>query len=107
MNLDKGLIIVIILLAVVGAFVPMVAGYAPLAILIVGLVSGITSPLTELSDRAGYLLLAFAGPAVADSLQAIPVAGAPLDTIVGSVAIGAGGIWLASMTRAVVNRVMP
>ena len=105
MNLDKGLIIVIILLAVVGAFVAI--PYAALAILLVGLVSGITSPLTELSDRAGYLLLAFAGPAVADSLQAIPVAGAPLDTIVGSVAIGAGGIWLASMTRAVVNRVMP
>ena len=105
MNLDKGLIIVIILLAVVGAFVAI--PYAALAILLVGLVSGITSPLTELSDRAGYLLLAFAGPTVADSLQAIPVAGAPLDTIVGSVAIGAGGIWLASMTRAVVNRVMP
>ena len=105
MNLDKGLIIAIILLAVVGAFVAI--PYAGLAILLVGLVSGITSPLTELSDRAGYLLLAFAGPAVADSLQAIPVAGAPLDTIVGSVAIGAGGIWLASMTRAVVNRVMP
>lgn len=105
MNLDKGLIIAIILLAVVGAFVAI--PYASLGILLIGLVSGTTSPLTDLSDRAGYLLFAFAGPAVADSLQAIPVAGAPLDTIVGSVAIGAGGIWLASMTRAVVNRIKP
>ncbi|MDE0800751.1 MAG: hypothetical protein OSB02_08455 [Rhodospirillaceae bacterium] len=105
MNLDKGLIIVIILLAVVGAFVAI--PYAALAILLVGLVSGITSPLTELSDRTGYLLLAIGAPTVAESLQAIPTAGAPLEAIIVSVAIGAGGIWLASMTRAVINRVMP
>jgi hypothetical protein len=105
MNFDKGLIIAIILLAVVGAFAAI--PYGGLAILLIGLVSGTTSPLTELSERTGYLLVAVGAPTVAESLQAIPVAGAPLEAIVGSVALGAGGIWLASMTRALVNRIKP
>ncbi len=105
MNLDKGLIIVIVLLAVVGAFVEIPMG--SLAILVVGLVSGVTSPLNDIGERTAYLLVALAAPTVADSLEVIPAVGGYLNTIVDAGAIGAGGIWLASMTRAVVNRIKP
>ena len=105
MNINKGLTILIVAIAVIGAFVeiPM----AHLALLIVGIASGIASPLDNVSDRTGYLIFAFAGPEIANHLDLVPEVGAYLNSMVDAVALGAGGIWLASATRSLITKILP
>jgi hypothetical protein len=104
MNLDKILMILVIVLAVASAFVAVPMG--GLALLVVGLVMGGMSPLDS-TERTAYLLFAFAGPTVANSLDAIPVVGAYVNTIIDGVAAAAAGAWAASLLRSLVDRVKP
>lgn len=104
MNSEKIAYILMLVVAIVGTFVqiPMQG----LILLLIGLVSGVINPLTEISDRTAYLILALAAPTVANSLDMIPEIGAYLNAIVDSIAITAGGMWLASFTRALIGKVV-
>ena len=104
MNLDKILMIIIVVLAVASAFIAVPMG--GLALLVAGLVMGGMNPL-ESADRTAYLLFAFAGPTVANSLDVIPVVGAYVNTIIDGIAAAAAGAWAASLIRSLVDRVKP
>ncbi len=105
MNLEKILLIIALLVAIVGAFTPI--PYAILILLIGGIVSGATNPLNEFSDRTGYLIFAGVGPMVAGQLDAIPYIGSYVGAIVVSIALFAAGIWLSSIILSLAKRVMP
>jgi len=104
MNTDKILMIIVLILAIASAFIDV--PYGGLALLVAGLVMGGMNPL-ESADRTAYLLFAFAGPTVANSLDAIPVVGAYCNTIIDGVAAAAAGAWVASLLRSLVDRVKP
>jgi hypothetical protein len=103
MNLNKILMILIVVVSVVSAFVAVPMG--ALALLVLGLVMGGASPLDS-SERLAYLMFAFAGPTVANSLDVIPVVGAYVNTIIDGVAAAAAGAWAASLLRSLADRVM-
>lgn len=105
MKIDKILMALILLIAAVQAFVdvPM----SSLAILVVGLIYGIMNPIDDIKERSVYLLVAFAAPTVANSLDLIPIAGAYANTIIDGLALGAGGIWVANFCVSIFNRIKP
>jgi len=105
MNLEKILMALILALATLTAFIEV--PYSALAILGLGLVYGVKHPIADIQERTVYLLVAFAAPTVANSLDIIPVAGAYANTIIDGVALAAGGIWVANFCISMYNRVKP
>ena len=105
MNIEKILLIIALLVAIVGAFTAI--PYVILILLIGGIVSGATNPLNELSDRTGYLIFAGFGPMVAGQLDAIPYIGSYVGAIIVSLALFAAGIWLSSVILSLAKKVMP
>jgi hypothetical protein len=105
MKIEKILMALILVIAAIQAFidVPM----SSLAILAVGLVYGFMNPIADIKERTVYLLVAFAAPTVADSLDLIPVAGTYVNTIIDGIALGAGGIWIANFCISIYNRIKP
>ncbi len=105
MNLEKILMALILIVAIVAAFVEV--PYTGLAILVLGLVAGFMNPIADIQERTVYLLVAFAAPTVANSLDVIPVAGPYVNAIIDGIAMAAGGIWIANFCISVYNRVKP
>ena len=105
MNIEKILMALILVIAALQAFieVPM----SGLAILALGLVYGFMNPIADIKERTVYLLVAFAAPTVANSLDLIPVAGIYANTIIDGLALGSGGIWVANFCVGIFNRIKP
>lgn len=105
MKIEKILMALILVIAALAAFieVPM----SSLALLAVGLVYGFMNPIAAIQERTVYLLVAFAAPTVANSLDLIPVAGTYANTIIDGVALAAGGIWVANFCISMFNRIKP
>jgi len=105
MNLEKYLIALMLLVALIAAIVEV--PYSSLALLLLGLGSGFMNSIDDIMERTAYLLVAIAAPAVSDNLDLIPAVGTYLNAIIDGIAIAAAGIWIASFSTALVSRVMP
>ena len=80
---------------------------APLALVALGLISGFMNPEDDLLTRLAYLAVAVALPMVANSLDAIPVVGGFVNSILDNIAIGVAGIVVANMRLQIFARLMP
>ncbi len=105
MNLEKYLIALMLLVALIAAIVEV--PYSSLALLLLGLGSGFMNSIDDIMERTAYLLVAIAAPAVSDNLDLIPAVGTYLNAIIDGIAIAAAGIWIASFSTALVSSVMP
>ena len=105
MNLEKYLIALMLLVALIAAIVEV--PYSSLALLLLGLGSGFMNSIDDIMERTAYLLVAIAAPAVSDNLDLIPAVGSYLNAIIDGIAIAAAGIWIASFSTALVSSVMP
>ena len=94
-----------ILVAIVSAFVAL--EWWPLILLLIGLVFGFVAQEKDPVTSVLVIVTAVALPTVADSLNAIPMAGAYLDTIFSHFAIVIGGHAIANLCLDLKNRVMP
>ena len=104
MSADRILTAVGLLAAVVAVFVPL--EWWGLILLAVGLVSGFMSPSEDMLTRIGYTVAAVALPTLANSLDAIPVAGVHLNGIIDNFAIVIGGIVIANFVLVLFARLM-
>ena len=105
MNLEKSLTGIMVLLAIVAAFVAI--PYSALILLLLGIALSVMTPITEILERTAYLIIAVAAPNAADNLDVIPVLGSYLNATVDGIAIAAAGMWVASFAIAVINRIKP
>tara|TARA_B100000809_G_scaffold85951_1_gene84362 strand:- start:28 stop:390 length:363 start_codon:yes stop_codon:yes gene_type:complete len=99
------LMTVVAVLAVIPG-VPAVA-YAPLALVGLGLISGFMNPEDDLLTRVAYIAVAVALPIVANSLDAIPVVGGFVNSILDNIAVAVAGIVVANMLLQIYARLMP
>lgn len=93
------------LVAIISAFVPL--EWWPLILLLIGLVHGFGGQEKDPVTIVLVILAAFAFPTIADNLNAIPMIGAHLDTIIDHFAIAIGGYAIALLLLDLKNRVMP
>ena len=93
------------LVAIISAFVPL--EWWPLILLLIGLVHGFGGQEKDPVIIVSFVIAAFAFPTIADNLNAIPMIGAHLDTIIDHFAISIGGYAIALLLLDVKNRVMP
>ena len=105
MSSENIIILLIAILAAVGAFVDI--EYVPLGLVLLGLVAGFMNASTDMAERTGMLLVALALPIVANQLDAIPVAGTYLNTFCDGVAGGVAGMYLANFAIALYGRIKP
>ena len=94
-----------ILVAIISAFVPL--EWWPLILLLIGLVHGFGGQEKDPVIVVSVVLAAIAFPTIANNLDAIPVIGAHLNTIIDQFAIAIGGYAIALLLLDLKNRVMP
>ncbi len=90
MSSENIIVALIVAVAAIGAF----AGesideqYVTLALLALGVVTGFMNPASDMSERTGMLVVAFALGTVAMQLDAIPEVGTYLSSIFGGIGTG-------------------
>ena len=94
-----------ILVAIISAFVPL--EWWPLILVLIGLVHGFGGQEKDPVIVVSVVLAAFAFPTIADNLNAIPMIGAYLNTIIDQFAIAIGGYAIALLALDLKNRIMP
>ena len=104
MSTDRILTAIGVLLAIVAAFVAL--EWWALILVLLGLLSGFLSPLTDMAERTGYTVAAIALPTIADALDAIPMAGSYLNAIIDNFAVVIAGIVIANFLLVIVSRLM-
>ena len=104
MSTDRILTAIGVLLAIVAAFVAL--EWWALILVLLGLLSGFLSPLTDMAARTGYTVAAIALPTIADALDAIPMAGSYLNAIIDNFAVVIAGIVIANFLLVIVSRLM-
>ena len=93
------------LAAIISAFVPL--EWWPLILVLIGLVHGFGGQEKDPVIVVSVVLAAFAFPTIADNLNAIPMIGAYLNTIIDQFAIAIGGYAIALLALDMKNRIMP
>ena len=88
--------------------IEVIAGIVPipmvlLVLLVIGLIGGFMNPLEDVATRVAYYVLAAALPAIANNLDAIPVVGTYLNTILDNIAVTIAGIAIANFLLALYN----
>ena len=108
MSSDRILMILMTAVAIL-AVVPAVPGgeYAALILVGLGLISGFMNPEDDLLTRLAMIVVAVALPTVANSLDAIPVVGGFVNSILDNVAVAIAGIVVANMLLQIYARLMP
>ena len=108
MSSDRILMILMTAVAILAVIpgVPAVA-FAPLALVGLGLISGFMNPEDDLLTRLAMIVVAVALPTVANSLDAIPVVGGFVNSILDNVAVGIAGVVVANMLLQIYARLMP
>ena len=108
MSSDRILMILMTAVAILAVIpgVPAVA-YAPLALVGLGLISGFMNPEDDLLTRLAMIVVAVALPTVANSLDAIPVVGGFVNSILDNVAVAIAGIVVVNMLLQIYARLMP
>ena len=107
MNINKILTAVGVVVAIAAVFVGQVAAYSEIALVVLGLASGFMKPTADISGRMAYTVAAVALPTIANSLDAIPVVGAPINGIIDNIALMIGGMVIANFLLALKDSVMP
>lgn len=95
-----------ILVAILAVFVEQVGAHAGLALVVLGLISGIMNPVADMAGRMAYTVAAVAMPTVANSMDAIPAVGAPLNAIIDNIAVMLAGMVVANFLLAVKDSAM-
>ena len=108
MSSDRILMILMTAVAIL-AVVPAVPGgeYAALILVGLGLISGFMNPEDDLLTRLAMIVVAVALPTVANSLDAIPVVGGFVNSILDNVAVAIAGIVVANVLLQIYGRLMP
>ena len=107
MNMSKMLTVLGVVVAVAAVFAGQVAAYSALILVVLGLVSGFMNPMADAASRMAYTGAAVAMPTLANSLDAIPAVGAPINAIIDNIAIMIAGMVVANFLLAVKDAVMP
>jgi len=95
-----------ILVAILAVFVEQVGAHAGLALVVLGLISGFMNPVADMAGRMAYTVAAVAMPTVANSMDAIPAVGAPLNAIIDNIAVMLAGMVVANFLLAVKDSAM-
>jgi hypothetical protein len=106
MNANQMITILGILVAILAVFVEQVGAHAGLALVVLGLISGFMSPVADMVGRMAYTVAAVAMPTVANSMDAIPAVGAPLNAIIDNIAVMLAGMVVANFLLAVKDSAM-
>ena len=108
MSSDRILMILMTAVAIL-AVVPAVPGgeYAALILVGLGLISGFMNPEDDLLTRLAMIVVAVALPTVANSLDAIPMVGGYVNSILDNVAVAIAGIVVANVLLQIYGRLMP
>ena len=105
MNSNQILLILSIIAALGASVVPDVMPYWPLALIVLGLVNGFMNPLADAATRMAYTVAAIAIPTLANGLEAIPVAGAFLNTMIDNIMVSVAGLVIANFILVLINQV--
>ena len=105
MSSNQILLILSIVVALAATVVPDVIPYWPLALIALGLVNGFMNPLADAATRMAYTVAAIAIPTLANGLEAIPVAGAYLNSIIDNIMVSVAGLVIANFILVLVNQV--
>ena len=105
MNSNQILLILSIVAALGATVVPDVMPYWPLALIVLGLVNGFMNPMADAATRVAYTVAAIAIPTLADGLDAIPVAGAYLNSIIDNLMVAVAGAVIANFILVVIDQV--
>ena len=107
MNANQMITILGILVAILAVFVEQVGAHAGLALVVLGLISGFMNPVADMAGRMAYTVAAVAMPTVANSMDAIPAVGAPLEhLIIDNIAVMLAGMVVANFLLAVKDSAM-
>jgi hypothetical protein len=106
MNANQIITILGILVAILAVFVEQVGAHAGLALVVLGLISGFMNPIADMAGRMAYTVAAVAMPTVANSMDAIPAVGAPLNAIIDNIAVMLAGMVVANFLLAVKDSAM-
>ena len=106
MNANQMITILGILVAILAVFVEQVGAHAGLALVVLGLISGFMNPVADMAGRMAYTVAAVAMPTVANSMDAIPAVGAPLNAIIDNIAVMLAGMVVANFLLAVKDSTM-
>ncbi|EHQ58205.1 hypothetical protein OMB55_00019520 [gamma proteobacterium HIMB55] len=106
MNANQMITILGILVAILAVFVEQVGAHAGLALVVLGLISGFMNPVADMAGRMAYTVAAVAMPTVANSMDAIPAVGAPLNAIIDNIAVMLAGMVVANFLLAVKDSAM-
>jgi hypothetical protein len=105
MSSNQILLILSIVVALAATVVPDVIPYWPLALIALGLVNGFMNPLADATERMVYTVAAIAIPTLANGLEAIPVAGAYLNTTIDNIMVSVAGLVIANFILVLINQV--
>ena len=105
MNSNQILLILSIVAAIGASVVPDVMPYWPLALIVLGLVNGFMNPMADAATRVAYTVAAIAIPTLADGLDAIPVAGAYLNSIIDNLMVAVAGAVIANFILVLIDQV--
>lgn len=106
MNANQIITILGILVAILAVFVEQVGAHAGLALVVLGLISGFMNPIADMTGRMAYTVAAVAMPTVANSMDAIPAVGTPLNAIIDNIAVMLAGMVVANFLLAVKDSAM-
>ena len=106
MNANQMITILGILVAILAVFVEQVGAHAGLVLVVLGLISGFMNPVADMAGRMAYTVAAVAMPTVANSMDAIPAVGAPLNAIIDNIAVMLAGMVVANFLLAVKDSAM-
>ena len=105
MNSNQILLILSIVVALAATVVPDVIPYWPLALIALGLVNGFMNPLADAAMRMAYTVAAIAIPTLANGLDAIPVAGVYLNTVIDNFMVTVAGFVIANFILVLIDQV--
>ena len=123
MNIDKLAPIAAVVVAVIAVFVVGDVEFIPfsegggyvldgsaqwfvLVLMLIGLVHGLMSPVTDHASQAMIVVAAFAFPRLSDTLASIPAVGMYLDQFIDQFAIAIAGYAIAALINETKSRIM-
>ena len=106
MNANQIITILGILVAILAVFVEQVGAHAGLALVVLGLINGFMNPIADMAGRMAFTVAAVAMPTLANSMDAIPAVGAPLNAIIDNLAVMLAGMVVANFLLAVKDSAM-
>lgn len=106
MNANQIITILGILVAILAVFVEQVGAHAGLVLVVLGLINGFMNPIADMAGRMAFTVAAVAMPTLANSMDAIPAVGAPLNAIIDNIAVMLAGMVVANFLLAVKDSAM-